>query len=437
MTIRRLCLIPRQELGDNSRMLAPEQGRAVARDSGPPPVGARPGGVVLTLILVLFSAIACASNSDGPVEVRIATYNVSLSDNTDSSLISKLEAGSDHARRVAAIIQVVRPDILVLNEFDYDDDMSALTLFHDQYLAVGQFGGAGVSYEYRYAGPVNTGLASGLDLDLDGRLNEPEDAFGFGRYPGQYGMALLSRYPLEFDQIRRFQTFLWASMPDAGLPATEGDVPYYDEPALAKIRLSSKSHWDIPVRVGNQTLHALLAHPTPPGFDGPEDRNGRRNFAENRLLKDYVESARYLTDDQGRRGGLDEDALFFIAGDLNADPSDGGSRPGAIGQLLNSDKVAQYPAPRSRGGIEAASRQGGANLGHKGDPAEDTSDFSDDRVGNLRVDYVLPSAAIKVRQSGVFWPAGDEPRSKWVTVSDHRLVWVDITLPEPGPKPAN
>lgn len=382
-------------------------------------------------LLALVAVVAFAAAPADPAPIRVATFNVSLSDNVDDSLVNKLNAGSDHARRIAAIIQIVRPDILVLNEFDYDAANKALDIFHDQYLKVGQAGAAPVTYEYRYAGPVNTGVPSGMDFDLDGQLDEPEDAFGFGRYPGQYGMALLSRYPLERDRIRTFQKFLWASMPAPGLPEREGsDAPYYDDATLDGLRLSSKSHWDIPIRIGDQTLHALLAHPTPPGFDGPEDRNGRRNFAEIRLLKDYVESAGYLIDDQGRSGGLDEDTLFFIAGDLNADPSDGGSRAGAIGQLLQSRRVAQYPAPRSAGGPDAARRQGKANQNHVGDPAEDTSDFSDNRVGNLRVDYVLPSAEIHVRNSGVFWPAENQPRSRWVEVSDHRLVWIDIDLPE-------
>ena len=48
----------------------------------------------------------------------------------------------------------------------------------------------------------------------------------------------------------------------------------------------------------------LVAHPTPPVFDGPEDRNGRRNFDEIPLLGDYVTGrSGYIYDDDGGRGG--------------------------------------------------------------------------------------------------------------------------------------
>lgn len=383
-----------------------------------------------TVAVTALTASACDSPNVETDGIRLATYNVSLSENAERNLASKLLEGSEKASKVAAVIQTIRPDILVLNEFDYDEELTALTLFNNRYLAKGQLGAASIEYRFLYAAPVNTGVPSALDLDNDGRLGEPEDAFGFGRYPGQYGMALLSRFPLDQDQIRTFQFFLWSSMPDPDLPRDESTgAPYYSDAVTAQFRLSSKSHWDIPVRVGNQTLHALLAHPTPPAFDGEEDRNGRRNFAEIRFLRDYVEGRSYMTDDQGRSGGLSQNALFFAAGDFNADRKDGGSRPGAINQLLLSERVAQYAAPRSQGGVEAADRQAQANLSHEGDPAEDTGDFSDARVGNLRIDYVLPGAGIKVRDSGVFWPTSDDPRSAWVTASDHRMVWVDVVLP--------
>ena len=47
---------------------------------------------------------------------------------------------------------------------------------------------------------------------------------------------------------------------------------------------------------------------------------------------------------------------------------------------------------------------------------------------NLRVDYVLPSTGLHVRDSGVFWPRAGEPGSDWVGATDHRLVWVDLAV---------
>jgi len=44
------------------------------------------------------------------------------------------------------------------------------------------------------------------------------------------------------------------------------------------LRLSSKSHWDVPIDIPlgaglTKRVHMLLHHPTPPAFDGPEGRN--------------------------------------------------------------------------------------------------------------------------------------------------------------------
>ena len=71
------------------------------------------------------------------------------------------------------------------------------------------------------------------------------------------------------------------------------------------------------------------------------------------------------------------------------------------------------------------------NRGQAGDPALDTADWRDDGgPGNLRVDYVLPSAGLAITGSGVFWPAPGAPLADAaVEASDHRLVWVDLALP--------
>ncbi len=77
-------------------------------------------------------------------------------------------------------------------------------------------------------------------------------------------------------------------------------------------RLSSKSHWDVPVKVGNKTIHILASHPTPPSFDGAEDRNGKRNHDEIRFWKDYISdsSNQYIYDDKGVKGGFNRKFLF-------------------------------------------------------------------------------------------------------------------------------
>lgn len=339
------------------------------------------------------------------------------------------------AQNVAETIQRNHPDVLLLSEFDYDASHKAINLFRSNYLEVSQNGANPITYPYAYTASSNTGVPSGHDLNNDGRIGGPGDAFGFGFFPGQYGMVVLSEYPINIPDVRTFQNFRWQDMPGALLPdnpTTPTPADWYSPAELADVRLSSKSHWDIPINVNGKTLHFLTAHPTPPVFDGPEDCNGRRNHDEIRLWADYVSgNGDYIYDDQGRHGGLAEGARFVIAGDLNADPRDGDSVPGAVTQLTDLPQV-NDPEPKSLGGV-AAAEQGGANAGHKTNSAADTADFADGNPGNLRVDYALPSSQLAVVNSRVYWPSPANPLSRLTgtypfPTSDHRLVRVDVVL---------
>lgn len=383
----------------------------------------------LLITLLCLHPITClAQDADEPT-VRFATFNVSLNRKSQGQLLEDLKRGSDQAHSVAEIIQRVRPDVILLNEFDFDATGKAVTYFKTHYLRVPHGQAEPIEYAFHYTGPVNTGVPSGRDLDKNGRVGDPADAYGYGVFPGQYGMVALSRFPFDQKSIRTFQKFLWKSMPNADLPTTD-DEPFYSPEDLQHIRLSSKSHWDLPIRIGEHITHFLVSHPTPPAFDGPEDRNGCRNHDEIRFWADYVTSEKsgYIYDDNGKRGGLASDRSFVIAGDLNADPKDGGSRGNAIQQLLKHPLVTDS-APSNDGGARQARLDGKANAAHKSLPKFDTSNFSDKVVGNLRVDYVLPSKNLRHSRSGIFWPGPGEAGAELINCSDHRLVWIDVTLP--------
>jgi Endonuclease/Exonuclease/phosphatase family len=385
------------------------------------------------------SAAPVATNTDTPL--RVATYNASLNRNAAGQLVTDLSTGTNaQAKAVAEVIQRTRPDVLLVNEFDFVPERRAVDLFRDNYLAVGQNGAAPIDYPYAYVAPSNTGIPSGFDLNNDGRVGGGDDAFGFGVFEGQFGMAVFSRYPIDTDEVRTFQLFQWKDMPGALLPddpATPAPADWYSPAELDVFRLSSKSHWDIPIRVGHRIVHLLASHPTPPVFDGPEDRNGRRNFDEIRFWADYVQPggrSSYIYDDRGLYGGLRPGAAFIIAGDENSDPLDGDSVPGAIQQLIDHPRIVD-PLPTSAGAAEAAALQGGANTTHRTDPKYDTADFADvPGPGNLRADYVLPSSQLRPQDAGVFWPVRSDPLFRLTGVfpfptSDHRLVWLDVRVP--------
>ncbi len=374
--------------------------------------------------------------------LRIATFNTSMNRSRAGLLVEDLKnpqrTSAGQIARVAEIIQTVRPEILFLNEVDYDAQGEGLALFQSNFLAVGQNGKEPIDYPFRYTAESNTGLASGQDLDNNRQVGEkPEtsayagDAFGFGAFPGQYGMAILSKHPIEVSAVRTFQHFLWNDMPGALLPNGRQNSPnWYTEEESAIFRLSSKSHWDVPIRVGDQLIHLLVSHPTPPVFDGQEDRNGRRNHDEIRLWADFIDpdKAHYIYDDNGLVGGLQAKDRFIIMGDLNADPNDGDSYPGTANQLLEHPLVNTTIIPTGPGGTQVADRD------HHSDPASDTADF---RSGNLRADYALPSkSGWDITKAAVFWPETTDSISATVRgASDHRLVYLDLTLGEISPTP--
>ena len=403
----------------------------------------RPLAVPLLALLTLAGTLltgAAAVAAPSPVSagpgvadrdpVRFATYNASLNRGAAGQLVADLSTpGNAQAGAVAEVIQRTRPDVLLINEFDYDPGHAALRLFQQNYLSVSRNGSTPIHYAYAYTAPSNTGIPSGFDLNNDGTVGGPDDAFGFGFFPGQFGMAVYSRFPIDVDAIRTFQLFRWADMPGALIPPG-----WFTAEELAVVRLSSKSHWDVPIGIGRKTVHFLVSHPTPPVFDGPEDRNGRRNHDEIRFWADYISpgQAGYIYDDAGRRGGLQPGSAFVIAGDQNADPNDGDSTAGAVQQLLDHPLVNTSVTPASEGAVEQALLQGGVNLTHRTPARFDTADFAEP-PGNLRADYVLPRKSLRIVGAGVFWPTTADPLFRLVGVfpfptSDHKLVWVDLRL---------
>jgi len=368
--------------------------------------------------------------------LKVATFNVSMEalnygehkrgapvNVSTKTLANAIASDHQQIKNIAEIIQRVNPDIILLNEFDFlDDNNQALKSFIDNYLNKSQQGQKAVNFPYIYQGPVNTGINSGLDLDGNGIKGKlPGDGYGYGHFPGHFGMALLSKYPIDFDNIRSFQHFKWHDMPNALAPIDPTtNMPWYRKDVWQKLRLSSKSHWDVPVKVNGKTIHILASHPTPPVFDGPEDRNGKRNHDEIRFWHDYISpaSSGYIYDDKGIKGGIKAEQAFVILGDFNATTVDGNAIKAAIASLLNNAKI-QDVMPQSQAG--KLHNPDNINAKHH------TSNWG------MRVDYVLASVlGITINDSGIFWPLKTEETYRLIkgrtASSDHRLVWLDLTI---------
>lgn len=426
------------------------------------------------LALMLLTALPALAQpaEPPPVVVRVATFNVE-----DVRTDDLRDPTHTRLRRLAEVIQRLRPNVILLNEIAYDGDNAPGhkdgepvgqngQRFADHFLAVAQATDTRPMKMRAFMAPVNTGQPSGFDLDKNGRVvntfpplppegpdgvpPEPDEAgrayggdcWGFGTYPGQYGMALLvdERLTILADHARTFRLLPWDYMDGNFMPTKPVTEPansvspgssfsatprsWYTDEEKAIFRLSSKSHWDVPVQLPGvagkpgRIVHFLCSHPTPPVFDGTEGRNRRRNHDEIRFWRDYIDNKPYLVDDEGREGGLGLEPAseawpahyksFVILGDLNADPKKGDSYRDPIGlNLASCERVDMRFVPR-------------ASVDVPGLEPTDTASFK------LRVDYVLPSRDLAVKGGGVWRqvPAGTEKFP-----SDHFPVWLEIAVP--------
>lgn len=323
--------------------------------------------------------MACLPNLTTAEVLRIATFAAPLSRDGPGLLLSDIQKGEDQQIvAIQAVIAHLRPDVLLLTDFDYDLDGIALAAFATTF---------GDQYPHQFAARPNTGLATGLDMDQNGRRGEPRDAQGYGRFAGDGGMAILSRFPI--GEVSDLSDILWRDLPGATLP--DG---FYPPEILDVQRLSTSGHWIVPIIAPDGQLNLLSFAATPPVFDGPEDRNGLRNQDELRMWEVVLD---------GGFGPVPHD--FIIAGNANLDPVDGDGLSGAMAAFLTDPRL-QDPLP----GL-------------------DTADWPEEGPGNLRVSYVLPSVTWTVRDAGVYWPTSDDSLlgDDGLAAGPHRLVWVDVS----------
>lgn len=362
-------------------------------------------------------------------------FNADLGRRGPGVLLRDMRRGDDS--QINAVIRVIAasaPDVLLLTGMDIDFEG------HVTDRLAAHLADLGLTLPHRYAPMPNAGMSSGYDLDGDGRLNGPRDAEGYGAFHGASGMALLSRRP--FDPPRNLSALRWQDLPDARLPTgPKGLFP--NEVAARARRLSSVGHWIVPIPINGGRLALMLYHATPPVFDGPEDANGLRNADETRIWSRILDGWRPqdVTEPLLLPGDLP-----VIMGVANTDPLDGDGRKSAIRALI-ADPRLHDPRPRSPGAAFAGGPDGDGGRNHlqQGDPGQDTVDWPDalsqegkdaktsPGPGNLRVSYILPSAKLTVRDSGVFWPRPnpeDDLAQAVSQASRHRLVWVDLAVPE-------
>ncbi|MDG2339976.1 MAG: endonuclease/exonuclease/phosphatase family protein [Paracoccaceae bacterium] len=300
-------------------------------------------------------------------------------------MLRDIDRASPDVSEAADRIANGQADVLVLLGFDYDYYGVALSAFSQLTKRRGA-----KPYPYQFALRPNSGMASVVDLDMDGRIGTPRDAQSYGNYSGEGGMAILSRYPIRNDEVEDYSDLIWSEISWASLPTLNGEA-YYSDEALATQRLSTRGHWVVPIGLPNGVeFRLMIYHATAPVFDGSEDRNGYRNADETRFWIHYLDQVKYSN--------------FAIVGNANLDPREGEGNRNAIRALLEQPNT-QDPF-------------GNAN--------NHTVDWSDIDLGKMRVSYILPSSKMSASASGMTWP-----ETTAEDASRHALIWVDIDMPTP------
>ena len=105
--------------------------------------------ILLFSIAVSTVAIPLSGMSSEKQQIRVATFNIASGLSKAGQLDEKLSLQDDpRLVKVAAIIQKVRPDIILLNEFDFNAEIARANLFQDNYLAIGQSKQKPITYPY-------------------------------------------------------------------------------------------------------------------------------------------------------------------------------------------------------------------------------------------------------------------------------------------------
>lgn len=352
-------------------------------------------------------------------DLRVATLHAGITADSGAeqpveNLINSLRTGNHtQSRAVAQTVQINDPDVLILTGVTYDEQQQIAEELGG-YLSAGQHTETGLDYPYVFTAPTNSGRESGVDLDGDGTIGGAGDAIGYGEYSGQYGTVIFSKYPIVEDQVRTFQNFLWSDLPESSMPEDR-----FSDLESSVLRLNETSLWDVPVEVDGEKIHVVTTSVAAP----PGDADTARGDDIRRVVADYVSGhAWYLYDDDGETASLSPGTPFVVAGV----PAAEGSSAEDLAVLLDSP-VLQDTEPQAVTEMPIAERPGS-----QGEPdAVATRQVAGER--DRRASFVLPSAALEVSGSGVFWPGEGEHGYEVVNPDssyslEDRLVWVDLTI---------
>ena len=169
------------------------------------------------------------------------------------------------AANIAAIPQHTRPDIVILNEFDYVE-IQRSSCSAPNYLLLSQNGAQPIDYPYFFVAPSNTGVPSGFDLDNDGTTGYPTDAFCSVTSPASTGWSCCPASGSSPTRPGRSRTSRGCPSPAPGCPrpAYRRPADWYRPTRPGGAAAVVEVALDAPIDVDGRIIHILASHPTPP-----------------------------------------------------------------------------------------------------------------------------------------------------------------------------
>lgn len=337
--------------------------------------------VIFTGLFIL-STIFLTTNT---YAIRIVQFNIQ---ELDSVKIQSEKLTSQQMQSVKFILNQLKPDILSVNEIQYDlpgvpnekftsigknIDFFALEIFNNQ-------------LKNRIYFPANTGEnalrnANGeyvRNPDILER-NKYCDPVNFGMFPAQYSTAALTKF--EVISVKQFNLIPWKEFN----PSIDLSL-YLDErgqPLSNNMPLFDKNFTDVTLLIQGHTVHLLLLHTVPAfGFGNPKTPNFARNRDQLLFLKWYLGHDTGLPVSNLTIERLTHQDSFIALGDWNVDITDENESANVLQSLgkLYHYAINQY-IPTHRG--------------------QDL--LQDDFV--KQIDYILLSNDIDIKNSGVFTPS--------------------------------
>ncbi len=333
-------------------------------------------------LLLLFS-ISCshfANKSDN--KIRIVHYNIKELDSEKIQKFSRFP-NLEQLRSAAKTLRELDPDILSINEMQYDRPGVPTTQFRTEGKNIKQFAKlSGLSLPYYSFDPANTGEnAKKLENNYYPPMGFPNwieyaDLVNFGMFPGQYSSGALSKYKVRDKVV--ISKLTWKQFnPQIDL-SQFADAK--GNPLPEDIELFDKNFSDITLKIQGKDVHLVLLHTVPAfGFGNKNTPNFLRNRDQLAFLKWYLTG-------QPERPDLDikplnKETRFIAMGDWNID-----YKKEQGGEIIKSLMTQFQPWLEN------------PNSTYIGDNFSQNTDFS------ATLDYILLSHHFKILNSGILSP---------------------------------